>query len=267
MVRRVKEERVKERTLIGRDDNMDAERSNGAGSMLVPREVVSTSNLSAEQVFHDYASRVYYVARRMLNNDSDAEDVTQDVLLQVVRKLPTYRGEAALPTWLHRITVNAALSHRRKHAVRQEHGLHTTLTGMGEAQPAPWHADILGPDAEMVLRETRHLIEQAIAGLPPTYRTVFILADVEGLSNAAIGERLGLGLAAVKSRLHRARARMRNILAPYFQERVACPEAGEIKPRGEEDGLAIRPTGESNGTRGLETLAGTRRRGVQSCRA
>lgn len=226
---------------------MDAKQRNGAGITLAPEGAFSTSNLSAEQVCHDYAPRVYHVARRMLNSDIDAEDVTQDVLLQVVRKLPTFRGEAALPTWLHRITVNAALSHRRKQATRQEHGLHTSLSGDGEdARLAPWHTIILEPHAEMVLRETRHLIDQAIADLPPIYRSVFILADVEGLSNAAIGARLGLGLAAVKSRLHRARALMRRGLAPYFEDRLAYTEAAEDT---------------------MHTLAGTRRRGVQSCRA
>src|SRR5438445_13663130 len=69
---------------------------------------VSSAGLTPEQVFRDYAPRVYNLARRMLGNDADAEDVTQDVLLQVVRKLDTFRGEAALPTWLHRVTVNAA---------------------------------------------------------------------------------------------------------------------------------------------------------------
>src|SRR5579872_6438927 len=76
---------------------------------------------SAEEVFHEYAPRVYNLARRMLSSDADAEDVTQDVLLQVVRKLPTFRGESAFPTWLHRVTVNAALAHRRKRAVHQQH--------------------------------------------------------------------------------------------------------------------------------------------------
>src|SRR5436189_4699057 len=77
--------------------------------------------LTAERVFHEYAPRVYNLARRMLNNPADAEDVTQDVLLQVVRKLPTFRGESAFPTWLHRITVNAALTQRRKRFARDVH--------------------------------------------------------------------------------------------------------------------------------------------------
>src|SRR3954466_11485327 len=77
--------------------------------------------LTPERVFREYAPRVYNLARRMLGNDADAEDVTQDVLLQVVRKLETFRGDSAFPTWLHRVAVNAALSHRRKRAGREEH--------------------------------------------------------------------------------------------------------------------------------------------------
>src|SRR5713101_5245414 len=79
----------------------------------------SPAALTPDQVFRDYAPRVYNLARRMLGNDADAEDVTQDVLLQVVRKLNTFRGDASLTTWLHRVTVNAALAHRRKRATRE----------------------------------------------------------------------------------------------------------------------------------------------------
>src|SRR5712672_2784620 len=83
--------------------------------------------ISLEEVFQDYAPRIYTLALRMLGNEADAEDVTQDVLLQVVRKLHTFRGEAAFPTWLHRVTVNAALAHRRKRANREEHRVNDPL--------------------------------------------------------------------------------------------------------------------------------------------
>src|SRR6185503_14999826 len=93
--------------------------------------------LTADRVFRDYAPRVYNLARRMLGNDADAEDVTQDVLLQVIRKLGTFRGEADIATWLHRVTVNAALAHRRKRARRQEHEVHDPLnTFMGNGHHA-----------------------------------------------------------------------------------------------------------------------------------
>src|SRR6478609_4471346 len=77
--------------------------------------------LTADRVFRDYAPRVFALARRMLGNEADAEDVTQDVLLQVVRKLDTFRGDSQLSTWLHRVTVNAVLAHRQKRANRQKH--------------------------------------------------------------------------------------------------------------------------------------------------
>src|ERR1700685_4385566 len=88
--------------------------------------------LTAEQVFRDHAPRVYNLARRMLGNDADAEDVTQDVLLQVVRKLDTCRGDANFTTWLHRVTVNAALAHRRKRATREHREVRDPLENFTE---------------------------------------------------------------------------------------------------------------------------------------
>ena len=100
---------------------MDTLQRKGTGLTPAPQENLSPFPLSAEQVYYDYAPRVYNMARRMVRSDADAEDVTQDVLLQVVRKFPMFRGDSAFPTWLHRVTVNAALSHRRKRVVREEH--------------------------------------------------------------------------------------------------------------------------------------------------
>jgi RNA polymerase sigma-70 factor (ECF subfamily) len=181
-----------------------------------------------EHVFREYAPRIYHLARRMLGNDADAEDVTQDVLLQVVRKLHTFRGEAQLPTWLHRVTVNAALAHREKRANRQKRetatGNEETLEaaadpgGNGVRLPRPGGES---PDEIALAAEQRGVIERAIARLPEQFRDVYVLADVEGLPNAEIGDMLGLSVAAVKSRLHRARLRMRDLLAPHFEEAVA----------------------------------------------
>jgi RNA polymerase sigma-70 factor (ECF subfamily) len=178
--------------------------------------------LTAEQVFSDYAPRVYNLARRMLGNDADAEDVTQDVLLQVVRKLDTFRGDADIATWLHRITVNAALAHRNKRARREEHELHVHdpldnhfEDGHHGLAVRPWP---ISPDQHALDRERSKLIEEAIARLPETYRDVHVLADVEGLSNAEIADLLNISVSAVKSRLHRGRLLMRNALARHFEE-------------------------------------------------
>jgi RNA polymerase sigma-70 factor (ECF subfamily) len=175
---------------------------------------------SPETLFRDHAPRVYNLARRMLGNDADAEDVTQDVLLTVLRKLGTFRGDAAFPTWLHRVTVNAALAHRRRRATRENHQEHDPLDRFQEnghvAEPVRrWSIE---PGEVLQDRETQELIESAIRALPEMYRDVYVLADVESLPNAEIAEMLGLSLSAVKSRLHRARLMMRDALAPHFEE-------------------------------------------------
>lgn len=172
---------------------------------------------TAEDVFYSYAPRLYSVARRMLGNDADAEDVTQDVLLQVVRKLNTFRGESGLTTWLHRVTVNAALLHRRKQTRRREQSVRPPLEVLPQAErPSPTRSTSEDPEQRVLDRETQELIERAIARLPAIYRKVYVLADVEGLSNAEIGAILELAVPAVKSRLHRARLMMRQALTPHF---------------------------------------------------
>lgn len=176
--------------------------------------------LTPELVFREYAPRIYALARRMLGNDADAEDVTQDVLLQVVRKLNTFRGESQLGTWLHRVTVNAALAHRAKRASRQKHETTevedaTFDTAVLTSPVKRWYSS---PEEPILTAEQAEIIEKAIRQLPEPYRDIYVLADVEHLSNAEIAERLGLSVAAVKSRLHRARLRMRAALARYFEQ-------------------------------------------------
>jgi RNA polymerase sigma-70 factor (ECF subfamily) len=182
--------------------------------------LAANGKLTPERVFREHGPRVYNLARRMLGNDADAEDVTQDVLLQVVRKLDTFRGDSNLATWLHRVTVNAALAHRRKRARRDEHEIRDPLNAFLDnghhAQPVrPWSAT---PAVQAEKRETTQLIEKAIADLPEVYRDVYVLADVEGLPNSDIGDMLGLSVPAVKSRLHRGRLMMRGALAKHFEE-------------------------------------------------
>lgn len=182
-----------------------------------------TETLTSEGVFREYAPRIYNLARRMLGNDADAEDVTQDVLLQVVRKLDTFRGDSQISTWLHRVTVNAALAYRQKRANRQKHEtdekpeelLQTTAS---ETTVERWN---VAPEEPVLVAEQHKVIERAIQQLPEPFRDVHLLADVEGLPNAEIGEMMGLSAAAVKSRLHPARMRMRDLPAPHFEGEVA----------------------------------------------
>lgn len=168
-----------------------------------------------EESVSAYAQKIYNLARRMLGSDADAEDVTQEVMLTAIRKLPMFRGESSLGTWLYRITINAALSFRRKQAHRQEHSVGEPFRNLNP--PGRARAPVT-PESELEGRETKQLIERAIATLPEKYRRVYLLADVEELPNAAIAEQLDLSLPAVKSQLHRARAMMRSALATHFDE-------------------------------------------------
>jgi len=175
---------------------------------------------SAKEVFEEYAPRVYTLALRLLGNQADAEDVTQEVFMQIIRKLPTFRGQSAFSTWLYRVVVNAALAYRRKRALREEH----YVLDLGEdfredgQHRGPIRRWLRGPEQLVLDQEAHQFIERAIAGLPGIYRYIYVLADVEELPNQEIAEMLGLTVPAVKSRLHRARLLMRKALAPYFEE-------------------------------------------------
>jgi RNA polymerase sigma-70 factor, ECF subfamily len=175
------------------------------------------------KIFSEYAPRIYNLCRRMLGNEADAEDVTQQVFMQVIRKLPTFRHEAAFSTWLYRIAVNAALAYRQKRARREEHfvrdPMEVFLESGGHRGPVRrWVSD---PEKVLLDHEVHRLIEEAISRLPATYRDVFVLADVEEQPNLQISKLLGLSVPAVQSRLHRARLLMRHALTPCFEERAA----------------------------------------------
>jgi RNA polymerase sigma-70 factor (ECF subfamily) len=164
----------------------------------------------------------------MLGHDADAEDVTQEVLLQVVRKLETFRGDAELTTWLHRVTVNAVLAHRRKKACRPEFQATAPLESLARADRGDSsRARSSNPVSRVMSQETQQLLEQAIAALPSIYRDVLVLSDVEQFTNPQIADLLRLSLPAVKSRLHRARQMLRDALASHFTElRVPPPGRG-----------------------------------------
>jgi RNA polymerase sigma-70 factor, ECF subfamily len=186
-------------------------------------EASTLQKLTPEMVFREYAPRIFHIARRMLGNDADAEDVTQDVLVQVIRKLDTFRGDSQLTTWLHRVTVNAALAYRQKRATRLKHEVHEPAEDFLEIAPAgsPVKRWNIEPDEPVLAAEQTRVIEKAIGDLPGPFRDVYVLADVEGLPNSEIADMLGLSVPAVKSRLHRARLRMRDSLAPHFEGGIA----------------------------------------------
>jgi RNA polymerase sigma-70 factor (ECF subfamily) len=139
----------------------------------------------------------------MMGNQADAEDLTQDVFVQVYRKIGSFRGEAAFTTWLHRLTVNQVLMHFRKRGVRPEKMVDTQ-----EEEITPLETD--RPYSHPIV--DRIALEQAIAKLPPGYRTIFVLHDIEGYEHEEIAGMLGCSVGTSKSQLHKARMKLRHIL-------------------------------------------------------
>jgi len=140
----------------------------------------------------------------MTGNPTEAEDLTQDVFLNVFRKRASFRGESDLTTWLHRLTVNQVLMHFRKGHLRREQ-----LTEDGE-MPSGITLDRNRINRSPVL--DRLALDEAILQLPYGYRMVFVLHDVEGLEHSEIASLLGCSIGTSKSQLHRARMRMRFLL-------------------------------------------------------
>ena len=157
-----------------------------------------------EQIYHRYHRRVYSLCHRMTRSASEAEDLTQDVFMQLFRKIGTFRGEASFTTWLHRMTVNEVLMHFRKPVVRNEK---TTEDGI-----TPIKTDgRLQHQARMSLIDRLSLVE-AMRQLSPGYRTVLVLHDVEGYEHRQIGQMLGCAIGTSKSQLHKARMKLRHLL-------------------------------------------------------
>jgi len=171
-----------------------------------------------EPLMNRYSGRVYRVAFGITRNHADAEEVAQDVFLTLVRKIDSFEGRSALGTWLYRVAANAALIKRRGKRAEREVNLEDYLPtfkpdGHREGDRAQlltdWSAT---PEAELLSGEARQMLEEGLALLPDHYRAILVLRDVEELSNDEVAEILGESVASVKSRLHRARMALREVL-------------------------------------------------------
>ena len=157
-----------------------------------------------DELYRKHYRRVYSICLRMTGNVAEAEDLTQEVFIQLHRKLGSFRGEAAFTTWLHRLTVNQVLMHFRKRSVRSE-----LTTDDGEV-PDSVDPDTINPEAMPIV--DRIALESAISKLPRGYRTVFVLHDVEGYEHEEIAKLLGCSAGTSKSQLHKARLKLRRLL-------------------------------------------------------
>ena len=161
-------------------------------------------------LFHAHKTRVYSLCLRMTNNTAEAEYLTQDAFLQVFRKLSTFRGDSALSTWLYRIAVNTVLMRLRKRTLAQQ-SLDEPWSKNTDAKALP--REYGTRDSRLAGCVDRIALIQAIRELPEGYRTVFLLHEVEGYEHSEIAEILGCSTGNSKSQLHKAKIRIRELLA------------------------------------------------------
>jgi RNA polymerase sigma-70 factor (ECF subfamily) len=178
---------------------------------------------SFEDVFRLYQRRVYTVCLRMSGNKTDAEDLTQEVFVQLFRQLKSFRGESAFTTWLYRVTVNQVLMHFRKINRRRDR-----LTNDGELpeQTLPRPSIQRGPTII-----DRIALNEAIIKLAPGYRTVFVLHDIEGFGHPEIADILGCSVGTSKSQLHKARLKLRHLLRHHRRAAVRAKSDFEQRPK------------------------------------
>jgi RNA polymerase sigma-70 factor, ECF subfamily len=157
-----------------------------------------------EKLYQQHNRRVYSLCVRMLGDLSQAEDLTQEVFLQVYKKIGSFRGDSAFTTWLHRLTVNQVLMHFRKRGVRLEH--------TSEEGDFTNVVDTPLQSTRRISMVDRLALEKAVAQLPPGYRTIFVLHDVEGYEHEEIANLLDVSIGTSKSQLHKARMRLREFL-------------------------------------------------------
>jgi RNA polymerase sigma-70 factor (ECF subfamily) len=161
---------------------------------------------AAERLLHTYGARAFRLAVRITRARPDAEEVVQDALLTVVRKIASFRGDAAFGSWVYRIVANSAYQKIRARRRRQDEVSADAVPGL------MLEGGRLAADDPARQTEVRTALTEAIDELPQHYRTVFVLRDLQGLSTVEIGRALRLSASNVKTRVHRARALLRERL-------------------------------------------------------
>src|SRR6202140_820789 len=170
-----------------------------------------------ERIYRLHSRRVYALCLRMVGNTAEAEDLTQDAFLQLFRKIATFRGESAFSTWLHRLSVNVVLMRLRKKTLAATSLDETTVPDEESGGP---RKDIGGPDLRLLGSVDRVNLERAMEQLPPGYRSIFVLHDMQGYEHNEIAAILHCSIGNSKSQLHKARMRLRELLHENERDRA-----------------------------------------------
>lgn len=175
-------------------------------------QLAAGGNIAAfEIVYQRYHRRTYSLCLRMTGSQTEAEDLTQEVFIQLFRKVGSFRGESAFSTWLHRLTVNQVLMHFRRRSFKNE-----KVSDSGEMPEQTVHGTS-NPNRMPVV--DRIALKKAIAELPNGYKKVFILHDVEGFEHEEVARMMGISIGTSKSQLHKARLKLRTLLLQQQEQK------------------------------------------------
>ncbi|MDQ3799684.1 MAG: RNA polymerase sigma factor [Acidobacteriota bacterium] len=186
--------------------------ASGSSDLILTQSAAKGDMKAFEEIYNRHHRRVYSLCLRMLQNTAEAEDLTQEVFIQLYRKIGSFRGDSAFTTWLHRLTVNQVLMHFRKRTVKFEK---TTEEGETPVQIVPGTEN----SGKMPIVD-KIALENAIAQLPTGYKNVFVLHDVEGYEHEEVARILGCSVGTSKSQLHKARLKMRKLLQKKSNPRL-----------------------------------------------
>ncbi len=179
-------------------------------------ELLKLKDRSAyKNIVEAWQEMVYNTAIGILQNSEDAEDVTQEVFMQVYESISSFKGESKFSTWVYRITVSKAMDHIRKKKRKKRFAFIQSLYGKND-QPVIDPPDFFHPGVSTENKENAAILFKAMEQLPPNQKTAFVLNKVEGLSYLEIGEVMRLSDSAVDALLHRAKAKLRKILKEYY---------------------------------------------------
>ncbi len=204
------------------------------------RVLISRLQAGDETAMHElaeqYGPRIFQLALRQMKNREDAEEVTQDVLLKVHRKIGAFRGDSALSSWIYRITFNTSMSRLRgnraaRAAAQERDRMRAARPGDGAAERAPkQQADWSRmPDEALLRSQVREAVAAAIRELPEIYRAPVLLRDIQGLTTEEASSRLKLKDQTLKSRLHRGRLMLRHRLQPFTTELTLHRQPSELR--------------------------------------
>lgn len=165
-----------------------------------------------------YSDRVYNVILGLVQNQLDAEDLTQDVFVEMFRSIGSFRGDSALSTWVYRLALQKGLEYHRKSSRLKRKGFLISLFGKEKEVLIPAEAPFYHPGIKLENKERSAILFKAVSGLPEKQQGAFILHKVEGLSHAEIASVMKISVSAVESLIFRAKEKLKIVLSDYYEK-------------------------------------------------